>query len=102
MKSSYYDGSKGTTIDLMGPLTYEGTQAWLITRVEVHRSFRGRGYAREMMTRVCTDADLEQETLLLAVEPDGTGADKVALKRFYGSLGFVYMAEDTMIRSPKG
>lgn len=85
MKECYYDGSKGVTIDLMLGVKESGA---LITRIEVNKKFRGKGYASEMMKKVLKDADEEGVTLFLSVDPDGTGLSKLELRRWYFRLGF--------------
>lgn len=96
MKSCYGSSDTGTTISLMGNL---------ITGVEVHKDFRGRGYARQWMTIVCDDADIERETLFLTIIPQEQDIDQERLREFYESFGFVTMSEDpyrnAMKRKPK-
>ncbi len=100
MKHQYYSVEAGTTVDLM----CWNDDMWLITRVEVNRKFRGQGHASRMLDLVCADADAERATLVLSVEPDGTGLDTAALMAFYFKRGFVPLAEDdphALIRTPK-
>jgi GNAT superfamily N-acetyltransferase len=95
MKTTYGSSDTGTTISLIGNL---------ITGVEVHPNFRHRGYARLWLTVVCSDADIESETLYLTVDPQERDIDFQRLKNFYTSLGFRPISDDpdrrAMVRYP--
>src|SRR6059058_2728528 len=103
VKECYYDASKGVTIDLMLGVKETGA---LITRIEVHEPFRGKGYASEMMKEVIKDADEQGVILFLTVDSDGTGLGNLELRRWYFRLGFQRFAGTEMFgalfRLPKG
>lgn len=98
MKHFYYDGDHGVTIDLIGQ-----DALWIITRVETYPTYRRQGYARATLELVCADADKEGSTLMLSVDPDGTGPGRQILLPFYESLGFELMqpTHNTMRRLPR-
>jgi predicted GNAT family acetyltransferase len=98
MKDTYANVEQGAVIHLMDA----GDHGYIITSVGVQRSMRGQGAASQLLKRVCADADREGVTLLLAVEPDGTGLGRNELIAFYGRHGFSGLdAEDTMVREPR-
>jgi len=101
MQHTYSDGEHFATVYL---LSVNDKNAYIITGWEINQRYRGRGYASKLFDRVCADADNEGATLMLSVEPDGTGLDLIALFAFYESRGFVRMNESDvgMIRHPKG
>lgn len=80
--------------------------AWLLTGVDVANNERGKGVARELLRRVLADADEENVTLYLSIEPDGTGLDEDQLRDWYHRLGFIHdtslQSDIAMIRTPKG
>jgi ribosomal protein S18 acetylase RimI-like enzyme len=45
---------------------------YILSRIEVNQAFRHQGYASSLLRKVCDDADEEQVTLALIIEPDGT------------------------------
>lgn len=71
-----------------------------ITSIEV-REERGQGHARALLKQITDDADLEGVTLVLSIEPDGTGLDARALKRWYERAGFTHQPGDFWLRTPK-
>lgn len=100
MRHGYYDGATGVTIDLIFGKTDDNVA--IITRIEVHKKFRGNGYASRMMERVCEDADEEGYLLLLSIEPDGTGLTFEQLREWYERMGFVEHRESgAMERLPR-
>lgn len=96
MKSMYGSALTGTTINLTGNL---------ITGIEVHRDFRGKGYAEDWLTVVCADADFEQEHLYLTIEPQEPDISRERLRYWYERHGFECLPEDpdmrVMMRIPK-
>lgn len=98
MKTSYLETQHWASINLMdiNPSTY------LITGIEVHRDSRGNGYASALLDDVCRDADRENITLMLSVDPDGTGLDEQTLVDWYTRKGFKPLAIDltSMVREP--
>lgn len=102
MQSSYYNVAEGASINLMGTLPYH--ENWyLVTGVSVQFRFRGRGAASRLLKQVCADADREGVTLLLSIQPDGTGLGYEELRAFYARNGFAMFGseEDAMIREPR-
>lgn len=78
-----------TTVSLM-PWVIDGhPDVWLVTGVTVQSRFRGQGWASKLLDEVLADADREGVTLLLNVDPDGTGLDEAQLRAFYSRRGFV-------------
>lgn len=102
MKSTYGSAETGTTVSLiMG----EKDNA-IVSGVEVHKDFRGRGYARKWLGAACHDADQEGITLMLSVDGFDPAIDLKRLRNFYKSVGFramfpEYPEETTMIREPR-
>lgn len=101
MRDAYRDMDHGAVVTLMPMLDGK-----LLTSVEVHRQFRGNGYASALMKQVCEDADIECVTLYLSVIPDGTGLSERVLTDWYGKLGFRPFGDDdlpvrSMRRFPK-
>lgn len=82
-------------------------EAWLCTGVEVAWNKRGCGHARELVRRVLADADAENVTLCLTIEPDGSPdcLTEQQLREWYGRLGFVndesIDSQFAMVRWPK-
>lgn len=97
MQSVYSDVEHYSTVSLM-----EIEIGWLITGVEVNRKFRGHGYASKLIGKVLEEADRERTTLLLTVDPDGTGMNHDQLRTWYSKLGFIPYSgeEDSLIRNP--
>ena len=88
MRDGCADVEHWPTISLM-PWVVDGQDnEWVITGVQVQRSFRGQGWASKLLDQVLADADTEGATLLLDVRPDGTGLDEEALRAFYSRRGF--------------
>lgn len=102
MQYCYIDSEHHATVYLM-PAKYhrDDSDRYILTSWEINRKFRGKGYASKLFDEVLAEADKENVTLLLSVEPDGTGLDSTALFAFYASRGFEVMQETTMIRYPK-
>jgi GNAT superfamily N-acetyltransferase len=105
MKATYGNSVHGATVDVwpMPDTTRLDPTAHLITRVEVRAKHRGKGVASALMMKVLRDADREQVTLYLTVDPDGTGLDFDSLWRWYERLGFKAWDDDgqSMWRPPK-
>lgn len=83
----------------------EGTHilpgSWLVSRIFVPHSERGKGYGSRIIDLVCAEADSRGFVLVLSVEPDsdghGLGWDELA--DFYARRGFAYVIDgDPMMR----
>lgn len=89
MKTAYYDYPTRSIIDLIPPgEIYPG---WLISRVSVLIPHRGQGIARRLMDEVLVDADSEQATLYLEVQPSrdhDSSLSSQQLVDFYSRCGF--------------
>lgn len=84
------------------PYTADDTgKTWLFTGIDVAHNERGKGVARDLMRVVLDDADREGVTLILSVEPDGTGLSFEQLKSWYTRLGFEEISDGTMERYPR-
>lgn len=86
MRTIYADPAHWTTINLMDMT--DQIDGWLITGVQVQKKFRGRGYASDLLDRVCAEADAEGVRLFLEISPDGTGLNDDVLDAFYRKHGF--------------
>jgi GNAT superfamily N-acetyltransferase len=81
--------------------------AWLLTGVDVAYAERGKGVARELLRRVLADADAENVTLYLSIEPDQSlgSLNENQLRGWYKRLGFIIdpalKSPTAMIRRPK-
>lgn len=77
------------------------TEGVYISKIYVPPKIRRRGYAREVMERLCQAADEESLDLYLWVQSDGPMTN-LDLMIFYESLGFEVFEEvrsnDTMVR----
>lgn len=62
-------------------------EGMIITRINVPQAFRGQGHARELLRRVCADADLEGVTLWLEIS-SSDGLDYDQLEAWYVRHGF--------------
>jgi len=103
MKDGYTAYPIRATASLM-PFDVFEPGAWLLTGIEVAYHDRGRGVARGLLKQILTDADSEQVTLCLSVEPDGTGLDAEQLTAWYRRHGFVPLDMDnprSMVRRPQ-
>lgn len=65
---------------------------------------RGQGFAKELMEKVCAEADASAMALLIHVEPSDETTEKIRLQKFYAKFGFaVFQSEPLlMCRTPKG
>jgi ribosomal protein S18 acetylase RimI-like enzyme len=100
MRDQYYND--GCVITLLGPGDLTRGVGWLITHVGTVPWQRGKGLARETMTKVLSDADVEGQVLYLAVDPD-PGTDYGRLLAWYQRLGFRWVGPDdgrSMYRPP--
>lgn len=97
MKTTYADAGHWATLYLIQIKPNE----YIVSGWEINKKFRGQGYAAKLFDQMLKDADNEQATLILGVEPDGTGLDEIALFAFYESRGFKRIEEEfAMIRHP--
>lgn len=85
---------------LMPYLADESGKTWLLTGIDVAHNERGRGVARGLLDQVLADADEQGVTLLLSIEPDGTGLEYDQLHQWYSRLGFVEIEDSLMSREP--
>jgi ribosomal protein S18 acetylase RimI-like enzyme len=96
MQHSYFLPGIRASADLM----FITDKSAMLTRIEVGREHRGQGIGSKLMRVVLDAADNEGFTLMLGVEPDGTGLNHAALVAWYERLGF--QGDGTfMVRNPK-
>lgn len=86
MRTTYADPIHWATVTLMDMTEEVG--GWLVTGVQVQPRFRGKGYASDLLDRVCAEADAEGVRLFLEIGPDGTGLNDDVLDAFYRRHGF--------------
>jgi GNAT superfamily N-acetyltransferase len=100
MRDSYYDLEHRVTARL---LELGDPQTWLVTELQTGRHFRGHGHAGRLLDVVIKDADAEEVTLCLAVQPDGSidCLEYDALIDFYSRRGFELIEEGAMRREPQ-
>lgn len=76
-------------------------QFWEINRINVPSGFRGNGYGSELLRQVCEEADYENATLRLSINPYGD-LSYADLQDWYERYGFVQIDEDgTFERLPE-
>jgi predicted GNAT family acetyltransferase len=99
MRHTYADVDHWATVHLFH-CTPLSENKYIVSGWEINRKYRGQGYASKLFDLMLADADKEKATLMLAVEPDGTGLDELALFAFYESRGFKRLHENsfTMVR----
>ncbi len=73
-------------------------QGYIITRVNVPQSHRGKGIARELMAEVIAEADRTGTTLFLEIQPSD-GLNYEQLRSWYRRLGFE--GSLVLIRKPR-
>jgi ribosomal protein S18 acetylase RimI-like enzyme len=76
----------------------EGT--WWLTNLHVPVGYRGEGYGRALLERVCEDADYYDVALRLDARPSG-GLDYAALVAWYERCGFVQDNDGYYTREPQ-
>lgn len=59
-----------------------------IVSLETEPEHRGKGYAKDLLERICISADLSDTWLMLAVEPGDAETDKQRLLNLYVRAGF--------------
>lgn len=98
MQHIYVDVAAHATANLID--LNQGT--FLLSGIEVRQPNRGQGHGGRLLKKVLNEADREQVTLLLLVEPDGTGLDTAQLTRWYTKHGFTVHPQDphAMRRTP--
>lgn len=116
MRDTYYLGD--ITMDRLEAIAYlmpavnyadgqeDGSTYWL-NRIElVRRTPKRQGKGTELLTKICEEADRENVTLLLGVQPDNY-ADFQWLAKWYTKHGFVAEREplseieNVMVRKPQ-
>jgi ribosomal protein S18 acetylase RimI-like enzyme len=92
MKDIYYLGSsiRATACTMSVRLDEYDIDGYIITRIEVAPNLRGRGYGTRLLELVCYEADEEQQTLYLEVQPDGSWGSLTydQLRKWYERYGF--------------
>ena len=66
---------------------------WMLTRINVPHGFRGRGHGSELLEEVLNDADAEEVTLKLTINPYG-GLNYDQLQSWYERRGFQCQIDD--------
>ncbi len=80
-------------------ITIEGTT---VSRIEVPIQHRGKGVAKELLTKVIKDADKNCEELTVQPSPDDeTDESYNKLVKFYSEFGFEPAEHFMMKRKPK-
>lgn len=92
MKDSYYEiiDNALVLVTLM-PAPIFGDNDWIVTHVATQRKIRGKGHASRIFQSVLADADAEQATLVLTIDPDPPefgGITYDQLEAWYERLGF--------------
>jgi GNAT superfamily N-acetyltransferase len=99
METCYVDKEHNAIADLVRP--GELTANWTITRINVPKAHRGRGYGSALLRRILADADAEQVILQLEISPSD-GLTYSQLAAWYYRNGFKPQAHGYMRRKPKG
>jgi ribosomal protein S18 acetylase RimI-like enzyme len=74
----------------------------MVTSIFVARGKRGRGYGRILLAMICKDADTENVTLILGVDPNhDSPLQRRALVSFYKRYGFKRVKGNVMRRLPR-
>lgn len=98
MQTCYVFRSTRTIADLIPP--HEVTPGWCISRINVPAEHRGEGHGSAMLRMILRDADAEQVTLWLEVQPSGP-LDRQQLTAWYKRYGFKPHKYGYMIRRPR-
>lgn len=109
MKNCYmkiFDGEPRPAIaDLSTPGAFGDIPGYVVNRINVPVSHRGRGHGRELLREICRDADSEGATLYLCINPTGP-LDHDQLDAWYRRYGFEddpsEGGEGWLVRKPKG
>jgi predicted GNAT family acetyltransferase len=83
MKTCYVDKTHNAIADLDA----QGSDTYMLTRINTPRQHRGKGVARALLRRVLDDADAEGITLVLGIVPSG-GLSYIQLRDWYKRHGF--------------
>lgn len=97
MRNSYFDYDSRAIIDLSD--MWDGM---CVNRVNVPEAFRGKGIMRSLMAKCLEDADRENVTLYLGINPYGNLTYE-ELEAWYLRLGFEHHSteEGWYVRKPK-
>jgi GNAT superfamily N-acetyltransferase len=97
VKTCYVDFEHRAIADLVSP--GELTPNWTITRINVPKKERGKGYGSALLKQILADADAEGVTLQLEPTPsDGLDYDELVL--WYVRYGFRFTPSGYMKRPP--
>lgn len=101
MKNHYADLETRSIISLSPPGDHY--PSWTINRISVLPQHRGKSIASILLDQVCADADNENVTLYLEVQPDmsATGLTYDQLTAFYSRRGFKFFNAWAMKRKPQ-
>lgn len=68
-----------------------------IVSLETEAEHRGKGYAKDLLARICISADLSDTWLMLVAEPGDDGTDKQRLLNLYSRAGFAPIQADPIL-----
>jgi ribosomal protein S18 acetylase RimI-like enzyme len=85
LRTCYVISEVRAIADLLPP--GEVTPGWTISRINVPREHRGKGYGSQLLTQILADADKENAELWLEVSPSD-GLSYSQLVTWYERYGF--------------
>jgi len=104
MHQTYIDGVHLGIADLVrlnpGEMGVNFDNGWLLTRINIPKKHRGKGYASALLKRILADADKEAATLVLQISPSD-GLQYEDLSRWYYRNGFSQHHTGLWFRRPK-
>ncbi|MFE4860804.1 GNAT family N-acetyltransferase [Streptomyces sp. NPDC056670] len=78
------------------------TEPVTLEEIFVREEARGRGYATELLTRICSDVDAVSAVLILSVDPGLDGLTYAQLVAWYERHGFQGSPDDDVMIRPAG
>lgn len=84
--TSHYEKLGPCALAVLDSVDYYG-DGLIITRINVPAAFRGQGYARALLGRICAEADVKRQKLWLEISPSD-GLDYDMLEAWYRRAGF--------------
>jgi len=104
MHQTYIDGEHLGIADLVrmdkGFAGFNFDNAWLLTRINIPKKHRGKGFASNLLKRILADADKEAAVIILQISPSD-GLQYEELTRWYYRYNFRQHMSGFWFRRPQ-